>query len=304
MIPKHGQAAAHAERPEPLRPAQSAPPLHLEVGRRLWEEIPTLSWTLDLASGRLQPVGPQQVLSMDDPQALAAKLLRYFGQNGRGPFRLLDTLLGKDGSLRDFLIVGFPFGGDAAAPAAMGGVAIDITHYKIRVDELAHQALVDELTGLYNLRGFMLFGEHELKVARRRGTRSAILYVDVDGLKQINDAHGHQRGSALLVATAALLRRVFRECDVIARLGGDEFAVFAAEVNGDPAQLRQRLYRAAADALPAFAVSAGVGSFPPDPDLKLTDLLTAADQAMYKDKVEKTGRPLGAASATGGAPGG
>jgi two-component system cell cycle response regulator len=175
-------------------------------------------------------------------------------------------------------------------------VAVDVTGQTRRMEQLAQEALTDPLTGLYNLRGFQLFAEHELKVARRRQTRSAVVYVDLDGLKEVNDAHGHAAGDEMLVAAATHMRKVYRECDVIARLGGDEFALFASDVNCDPEDLRKRLRAEVpaagltnGQAVP-LSMSIGVASRLPDTQTSLADMVAAADRSMYQDKVRKGGR--------------
>lgn len=267
-----------------------------------WRDVPGLSWLMNLDTGRVAVCNTHTSPDAHDAPAFVdhdalAEALRRALPRGPEAMRLSEVLAGADGKLHHFLIMGFPVRGQPldgrpGAPAHyMAGVAIDFTRHQAGIEELAQQALVDELTGLYNLRGFFLFAEHELKVSRRRGTRCAVLYVDVDGLKQVNDRHGHKGGDAVLVATAVLLRQVFRECDVIARLGGDEFAVFAANVNADPAQLAARLTEALARrgiAEPvALSVSTGIGSLAPDPALQLRDLLVAADGAMLEAKARR-----------------
>jgi diguanylate cyclase (GGDEF)-like protein len=284
-------------RPEVAPHAQ----LHAELAHGFWRDTPALSWLMQADTGELQF---RATHAGDSPatngatvhhEVLAGTLLRKVQRHGAHPLRMHEVLPGPDGQLHHFLIIGFPVGsGNGQGQLSVAGVAVDITDHQRRMNELVHQALEDELTGLYNLRGFFLFAEHELKVARRRGTRSAIVYVDVDGLKQVNDAQGHEGGNAALIATAALLRGAFRECDVIARLGGDEFAVFAADVQGAPELLRDRLHKAQALAAEsdagAVTVSAGVASSPADPGLRLADLLARADQAMYKEKTDKLAR--------------
>jgi predicted signal transduction protein with EAL and GGDEF domain len=96
---------------------------------------------------------------------------------------------------------------------------------------LADLALSDELTGLYNRRGFMALAERQLKLGRRSGRGMLFILVDVDGLKQINDSLGHSQGDSALRRTAEVLRKTFRNSDVIARMGGDEFAVLAIEAS-------------------------------------------------------------------------
>ena len=110
--------------------------------------------------------------------------------------------------------------------------------------EIQGLSLRDPLTGLYNLRGFRLLAEQALLLAHRSGQPYSVLFIDVDNLKQINDALGHQTGSDLLAATADILREVFRETDVLGRMGGDEFAVAGQFSNSGIAEAAERLRQA------------------------------------------------------------
>lgn len=282
-------------RVEPARGAARHAHLDLKIAHGLWAGVPTLSWAIDLATGKLRFNEGERVAGALDPDAWSAGLRPHIERNGRGSFQTVEVLPGPTGTPHTFLIVGFPLAHLVGVTApCLGGVAIDVTHYRQRLDELARQALVDELTGLYNRRGFMLFAEHELKVAQRRETTSAVVYVDVDGMKLVNDTHGHDEGNHVLIAVAKLLRQVFRECDVICRLGGDEFAVFASDVRGDPEQLRARLVAQLQAAGPVagtavLAISVGVAACAPGAIVPLNDLLAAADESMYKDKVRGPG---------------
>ena len=91
--------------------------------------------------------------------------------------------------------------------------------------ELGSLALTDDLTGLYNRRGFMALAERQLKLGRRSGRGTLLFVVDVDHLKQINDTFGHREGDLALKCVAEAMEQTFRDSDVVARLGGDEFAV-------------------------------------------------------------------------------
>jgi GGDEF domain-containing protein len=97
--------------------------------------------------------------------------------------------------------------------------------------ELRSLALTDDLTGLYNRRGFLASATQQLKLARRNTKESLLLFCDLDNLKQINDSYGHVEGDGALVRTADTLEQTFRHSDVLARLGGDEFAVLALEAS-------------------------------------------------------------------------
>lgn len=270
-----------------------------ELVHGLWKDLPALSWQMSLEDGQLEVRSMHSDVELADaPVAALGRLLRSVAREKRGaPFQLLEALPMTDGSAHRFLVIGFAIGGGSQTPLPrLAGVAVDVTGQQRRMGQLAQQALVDELTGLYNLRGFQLFAEHELKVARRRQTRSAVVYVDLDCLKAVNDAHGHAAGDAMLVAAATLLRKVYRECDVIARLGGDEFAVFASEVTCDLEDLRKRLLVELPDqgqtnghAAP-LAMSIGVASRLPEARTSLAELVAEADRSMYQDKVRKGGR--------------
>src|SRR5215471_9810632 len=108
--------------------------------------------------------------------------------------------------------------------------------------ELSNLALKDELTGLYNRRGFLALADRQLKLARRSGRSLLLFFIDVDGLKEINDVFGHAEGDAALKCAAEALETTFRDSDVIARFGGDEFAVLAIEASDqNEATIRERL---------------------------------------------------------------
>jgi diguanylate cyclase (GGDEF)-like protein len=154
-------------------------------------------------------------------------------------------------------------------------------------DLLASLSLVDELTGLKNRRGFFELAEQALKVARRERHTLGLFFVDLDGLKQINDTLGHLAGDQALRDTAAVLRRTFRESDIIARFGGDEF-IALAHVNRDSTALRDRLrehlvvLNGQSDRLYRLEVS--IGTALADTEESLEALIARADAAMYEEK--------------------
>jgi diguanylate cyclase (GGDEF)-like protein len=90
-------------------------------------------------------------------------------------------------------------------------------------------SLTDELTGLYNRKGFFTLAEHRFKIAKRQKSGLLMLYANVDNLKEINDAYGHEEGDNLLKETANILKSIYRKSDIVARIGGDEFMVFPLE---------------------------------------------------------------------------
>src|SRR5919197_4822294 len=186
------------------------------------------------------------------------------------------------------------------------GISRDVTERKQSEQQLAEQAerlaeqareleqlmLMDELTGLFNRRGLQLFGEQALYRARREGIGVILLFLDLDGLKRINDTLGHGAGDEALRALASLIRNETRESDIAARIGGDEFAVLLFESGGSAAEaVVERLTRRAAEAreqhsLP-FDLSVSVGVCEVDPRMpgSVKDLLAHADRSMYGKKV-------------------
>lgn len=162
---------------------------------------------------------------------------------------------------------------------------------RLRAEQLVRQmSLTDELTGLYNRRGFLLLAERELQVARRRRGRSLLLYVDLDYLKLANDRFGHAAGDGMLVDAADLLKSLFRTTDVVARIGGDEFVVLASHYSTSE-EVLARLDRA----LQTFqqrtgrplSLSVGTAESSLQADQSLEQLLTQADAAMYANKCSR-----------------
>jgi diguanylate cyclase (GGDEF)-like protein len=159
---------------------------------------------------------------------------------------------------------------------------------RVRAEQLVRQmSLTDELTGLYNRRGFLLLAERELQAARRRQGRSLLLYADLDHLKQANDRFGHAAGDVMLVDAANLLKSLFRSTDVVARLGGDEFVVLASHYSSSE-EVLQRLVRAERkfhqDTGRPLSLSVGVAESSLQPGQSLEQLLTQADAAMDANK--------------------
>ena len=162
-------------------------------------------------------------------------------------------------------------------------------------------ALFDDLTGLYNRRGFLSFAEHNRKLSRRTGEGFALVFLDLDGLKQINDTLGHNQGNQALVEMAEVLKESFRQSDVLCRLGGDEFAVFMMDASADSTEIvRQRLSAKlqARSREPGrrfqLSFSIGILCCHPDEARPMEDLLAAADSLMYVEKKVKQAFPKAA----------
>jgi diguanylate cyclase (GGDEF)-like protein len=150
---------------------------------------------------------------------------------------------------------------------------------------------LDELTGLHNRRGFLQFARAQLDAAALARRPMLLIFVDLDGLKYINDQLGHAAGDRALVDTGTVLKSTFRERDIVARLGGDEFVVLVTDSSAvREADLLSRL-AARLDALNArsgrefqLAFSTGVAAFDPSAPESLEELLSEADSRMYRDK--------------------
>ncbi|MGH7619201.1 MAG: diguanylate cyclase domain-containing protein [Gemmatimonadaceae bacterium] len=159
--------------------------------------------------------------------------------------------------------------------------------------QLRERSLSDELTGCHNRRGFALLGEQALREAKRAGKPLTVMFFDVDGLKKVNDALGHDAGSKLLLDVANLLRENFRESDIVGRMGGDEFAVIAMNREDEMAGVLHRLQRAieivnAEGARPyQVSVSKGVAMADPESDEPLDAVLSRADAMMYEAKRQR-----------------
>ena len=192
---------------------------------------------------------------------------------------------------------------DEAAPVAAAAITrliaeIDrlrdeLAQNNARIQDLERLAERDPLTPVANRRAFLHALERFNALARRHGTASSVIYLDVDGMKDINDRFGHSAGDEVLVAIAETLRANVRASDLVGRLGGDEFGVVLAHMDEAAAQRKaQSLARAIADVTVehnrrpiAVSVSWGVFTFTGEADVRRA--LEAADQAMYARKRDR-----------------
>lgn len=170
-------------------------------------------------------------------------------------------------------------------------VVRDLTSYKTLQEELLLQALTDELTGLYNRRGFKMMAEQELKHCHRLKTEVVLLSIDIDTFKQINDTYGHDEGDRVLKLVAKTLETSFRSSDIIGRWGGDEFLVLALDApSGTVDLLAARFKQALCDisqrqGLPCMiAVTIGSAFSNAKTTSSLEQLIQQADKAMYANK--------------------
>lgn len=195
------------------------------------------------------------------------------------------------------------------------GILVDITREKTSEDELKqalHEreradaerhrvikrlesiSLKDDLTGLYNRRGFFTLAQQYLEIVARKKTPLFLLFLDLDDLKRINDSYGHHAGDAALVQMADIIRKTFRASDVKGRMGGDEFAVFP--VGTSPSAVEASLGRLSRS-IEGFnavkrhpfklSISLGLASYDPNYPATLEELMVRADKLMYENKLTK-----------------
>ena len=173
----------------------------------------------------------------------------------------------------------------------------DITERRQHEQALRAQSLRDELTGLYNRRGFFTIADRQARLADRNGTPFWLLFADVDDLKVINDTFGHQEGDQAIADVARVFRETFRDSDLIARIGGDEFVVLAMEADAEGAdrmmaRLREHLASFAKAHQRPYALSVSVGRslYDPETPCPIEDLLAQSDAAMYEQKRSDRGQ--------------
>jgi diguanylate cyclase (GGDEF)-like protein len=161
-------------------------------------------------------------------------------------------------------------------------------------ETLRNLSLTDDLTGLYNRRGFFTLADQHLKSARRARREASLIYADMDGLKMINDAHGHDEGSNALKEIGDILRRTFRSSDIIARIGGDEFVVLEtyagpSDSQSSIARLQENLRLRNAENGHAYELSLSIGIVCAGLDdcSTIEALLARGDELMYEEKRSK-----------------
>jgi two-component system cell cycle response regulator len=159
---------------------------------------------------------------------------------------------------------------------------------------LQQLASADELTGLHNRRGFVTLAAQSIKLAQRSQKSFALVFVDLDGLKTINDELGHGDGDLAITDAAYVLSDSFRHCDVLGRLGGDEFAVLMSDANEESARivrkrLADKITKLNAKGHRPYTLSFSVGMLVcnPDEEAPLETLLGRVDALMYEEKKNK-----------------
>ncbi|MDX2194750.1 MAG: diguanylate cyclase [Gemmatimonadales bacterium] len=255
---------------------------------------------LDEAMARLSREGVDVVLldlslpDSDDRHTFPA----LHAATNRVPVIVLSALADEEASLtavrqgaQDYLVKG------TVTPESLArAIRYGLERHRL-LAALRSLSLLDELTGLYNRRGFLTLASGHLTLARRNGRRAVLLFGDLDGLKAINDTWGHEEGDVAIRATADVLRATFRQSDLLARFGGDEFVVLALDVqDGRDDELLARLARQFArwnegsDRPWALALAAGIVEVGEATVEALDEALRDADREQYARKRERRAR--------------
>jgi diguanylate cyclase (GGDEF)-like protein len=179
--------------------------------------------------------------------------------------------------------------------AEVDALAAELKTSRARIADLEARVDIDPLTDVLNRRGFERELKRSLAYVKRYGTSAALIYVDLDGFKPVNDRHGHAAGDAVLKAIAVALVRSVRASDVVARVGGDEFAVLLWNVAGAAAAAKAAALETAVYSTQVcwgastFVVGASAGVALLGPLDTSDEVLARADAAMYARKAERAG---------------
>lgn len=173
-------------------------------------------------------------------------------------------------------------------------ISKNISDFKRMQDKLRVLSITDDLTGLYNRRGFFSLAEHQLRIATRMRKGLFLFYADIDKLKWVNDKFGHFEGDQLIIKTADMLKDTFRNSDIIARIGGDEFVIFpvVAEEGATDViltRLQNKIDRMNEEITQKYPISVSIGNayYDPAKPCSLEELLNRADMSMYEQKSSK-----------------
>jgi len=188
-------------------------------------------------------------------------------------------------------------------PIGFRGIARDITDRKRMEAEILALSITDQLTGLHNRRGFLSLAGQQLKLAERNKSGMLLFFVDLDGLKWINDTLGHEEGDKALIETATVFKETFRTSDIIARLGGDEYVALTVDMTEANSELFAARLQSLIDARNnqknrryRLSISIGCSYYDPENHSSIDELITSADKLMYEQKQNKKGILLQGAS--------
>ncbi len=175
---------------------------------------------------------------------------------------------------------------DAALLAEIGRLQAELMQAKWQIAELEARADIDPLLDILNRRGFDRELARAVAYVNRYGTAAALVFIDLDGFKAVNDRHGHAAGDELLKAVARQLTALVRASDVVARFGGDEFAVLLWNLGEAQAAAKARELE---DTIASLGVGASAGMVALSSKATPAAIVAAADMAMYERKKARRG---------------
>jgi diguanylate cyclase (GGDEF)-like protein/PAS domain S-box-containing protein len=296
------------ERTHDLEAANEALRTSEERYRALIDNMPDAVFALD-TEGKFTFASPRtealtghtvdELLGMDYRQVVAPESIpaveRQFEEAAEGDVqkRYEVTIVKADGWGVPVELGASSIKDDTIAPAAVQWIARDVTERKRFEDQLVHMASHDHLTGLFNRRRFHEELERELSDVKRHGHTGALLWIDLDQFKEINDSFGHRAGDELLIRLAQALKSSLREAHILARLGGDEFGVLLQHTDREGAEtaaarllgeIRGEGFQVGMHWVMVTA-SMGIACYP-EHGTDADELLARADMAMYRSKDE------------------
>jgi len=178
-------------------------------------------------------------------------------------------------------------------PFTLNELMLRMQHVELQ-EKVRTMAVTDELTGLYNRRGFFSLVEQLLKLCKREKKGIFMLYTDIDNLKKINDTFGHKEGDMALIDIANILRKNYRESDIIARIGGDEVVVIPVGTTKESAEIATSRLKKSLETRNTktnhsykISLSFGLAYYDPENPCSIDDLLAQGDKLMYEQKRHK-----------------
>lgn len=222
---------------------------------------------------------------------------KWFVENVNRIFKTGRSIKSERKNLKDdryFLFTFSPVKNDERKTVAVTAISKEITHLKQMEEELRTLSITDELTGVYNRRGFFALAGHQLKLSNRLKKGIYMLYADLDGLKEINDRFGHKEGDMALVDLVNILKTNYRDSDIVARIGGDEFVVIPVGFEGDSIdmissrlQKKLEIHNSRSKRRYKLSVSIGIVYYNPQSPHSIDELISQADMLMYENKRKK-----------------
>jgi diguanylate cyclase (GGDEF)-like protein/PAS domain S-box-containing protein len=272
--------------PNPIR--RTDPDVLSDYFNKAWLQYTGRSASQELGEAWMEGVHPE------DRGRLKKIQLESYEQ--RAPYVTEYRLRNRGGEYRWMVEYGRPITDIDGGFSGYISSCYDVQDRKTFEETLHSISTTDELTGLLNRRGFFSLAQQQIKVSNRTGNGMLLFYVDLDGMKQINDTLGHPEGDLALVETSSVLKEVFRESDIIGRLGGDEFAVLVLEhspnVEEEQAILRRmketiKTRNARQNRRYSLSFSVGMNFYDPQKPCSLDDFISRADTVMYEEKKSK-----------------